>query len=176
MLKIRPFQGIQAEKWWYIWQLWNFGVWVLFCKLACTISRSVIDPAQKCIYNFLCQHTDNCFFFCCTAKCYSGEMSDIPITLVKARLNRSYCKQEKWATCMPRIQVRSNSLWNTADFSPFPLRTSRLFSKWSWTTLPFFSQCEIGPKWKSSLAVTHNFRHWFVIQLNVMLYWRALRK
>lgn len=67
---------------------------------------------------------------------------------------------------MPGIQIKSNSLWDTVDFSPFPLGTSRLFSKWSWTTLPFFSQCAIGPKWKNSLTVTYNFRHWFVIQLN----------
>lgn len=45
-------------------------------------------------------------------------MSDIPITVVKVRLNMKYWKQEKYATCMPRIQVRSGSLWDTVDFSP----------------------------------------------------------
>jgi len=58
------------------------------------------------------------YYFCCTANCYSGEMSDIPITLVKARLNTRYCKQEKYVTCMPRIQVRSNSLRHIFPLSP----------------------------------------------------------
>lgn len=148
---------------------------VLFCKLARTIQGALLIQLRN-VYIISCANIQiTTYYFCCIAKCYSGEMSDIPITLVKARINIRYCKQEKYATCMPRIQVRSNGLWDTVDFSPFPLRTSRLFSKWSWTTLPFFSHCAIGPKWKSSLTVTYNFRHWFVIQLNKMFYWRELR-